>query len=105
MSSAPIFDNFDDPIQHLEGGDHKGFLNDTRADVKFLVCALVIASGTKEYARERAKAHSIGNGWISMGFNKGSEGGLVVFLKIEFVARWSCGGVFVKYPDGHWEAN
>ncbi len=52
MASAPIFDNFDDPIRHGEGDDHMGFIKDTPVDVKYLVCALAIANGTKEYARK-----------------------------------------------------
>jgi hypothetical protein len=37
-----------------------GFFNSTCVDVEYFVCALAIASGTKEYARERAKAHGVG---------------------------------------------
>ncbi len=79
--------------------------NDTHVDAKDLVCALTIASGTKEYARERARVHSGGNGWIIMGFDVGSKGGLAVIFEIKFATKDNlAGGVFVRYPDGRWEA-
>jgi hypothetical protein len=81
VAYAPIFDDFDDPIRHGEGSDRTGFFKYTRVDVEYLVCALAIASGTKEYARECARAHSVGNGWIILGFEAGCKGGLASFLK------------------------
>jgi hypothetical protein len=86
VTSSPIFNNFDDPSQHGEEGDCTGFFNNTSVDVKDLVCALAIASGTKEYARERARAHTVGNGWIIVGFDVGSKVGLAVFSKLSEVA-------------------
>ncbi len=69
------------------------------------MCALAIASGTKEYARERAKAHGVGYSGVVVGFNIGSEGGLAVFCEIKFTAEDNVvGGVFVGYPSGRWEA-
>jgi hypothetical protein len=104
MVSAPIFNDFDDPIWHGEGGDCMGFSKNTHVDVKYLVYALVIARGTKEYARECEKVHSVGNGWIIVDFDIGSKGGLAVFLEIKFVAKDSlAGGVFVRYPGSRWE--
>ncbi len=104
MVFVQIFDNFDDPIYHGEGGDCIRFFKKTRVDVEYLVCALAFASETKEYARERAKAHSVGNGWIIVGFKVGSKGGLAVFLEVKFAAKDDLArGVFV-YPGGHWKA-
>jgi hypothetical protein len=81
-----------------------GFIN-TRVDVKYLVCALAIASGTKEYARERAKAHGVGYSGVVVGFYVGSEGGFAVFCEIDFMAKDNFGGgVFVGYPSSRWEA-
>ncbi len=69
------------------------------------MCALAIASGTKEYAREHAKAHGVGYSGVVMSFNVGSEGGPAVFCKIDFTAEDNfAGGVFVGYPGGRWEA-
>ncbi len=78
-----------------------GFFNDTGVDVEDLVCALLIASMTKEYARECARAHSVGNGWIIVGFDiLGSKGGLAVFFKIKFATKDNLvGGVCVRYPS------
>jgi hypothetical protein len=102
--SSPIFDNFEDPVRHGEGGHCMGFFDDTRVDAEDLLCALVIASGTTEYPRERARVHSVGNGWIIMGFNVGSKGGLAVFFQIKFDTKDNIvGGVFVC-PSGRWEA-
>ncbi len=69
MSLSPIFDHGDDPIRHGKGGDYAGFFYYSRIYVKDLVCALAIASGTKEYAGECARAHGVGNGWIFVCFN------------------------------------
>ncbi len=79
--SSPIFDNFDDPVWHGEGGDCTGIFYGTLVDVEDLVCALPIASGAEEYPRERARVHSAVNGWIIVGFDIGSKGCLAVFLK------------------------
>jgi hypothetical protein len=99
--SSPIFDDVDDPVWH----DHTGFFDDTRVDAKDLVCALAIASGAKEYPRESARAHSVGNGWIIVGFNVGSKGGLAVFFEMKFATEDNLvGGVFVSYPSSRWEA-
>ncbi len=69
------------------------------------MCALAIASGTKEYARERVEAHGVGYRGVVVGFNVGSEGGLAVFCEIDFTAEDNfAGGVFVGYPSGCWEA-
>jgi hypothetical protein len=101
--SAPIFDNFDDPIRHGEGGDCTFFFSNTHVDVEYLGCALAIVSGTKEYAREHAKAHSVGNGLIFVGFDVGSKGGLAVFLEIKFAVKDNLAGeVYVRYPCGCW---
>jgi hypothetical protein len=103
--SAPIVNNFDDPIRHGKGSDQMGFFNNTCVDVKYLVCALAIASGTKEYARERAKVHGDGYSGFVVGFKVGSKGGIVVFCEIEFTAKDNfAGGVFVGYLGGRWEA-
>ncbi len=83
----------------------RGFFNNTHVDVEYLVCALAIASGTKEYARECAKAHGVGYSGVVVGFNVGSEGGLAVFCEINFTAEDNfAGGVFVGYPSSRWEA-
>ncbi len=66
--SSPIFDDVDDPIWHGEGGDCTGFFNNTHDDVEDCVCALGITRGTEENPREHVRAHSVGNGWIIMGF-------------------------------------
>ncbi len=69
------------------------------------MCALAIAVGTKEYARERAKVHGVGYSGVIVGFNLGSEGGLAVFCEINFTAKDNfLGIVFVGYPGGRWEA-
>jgi hypothetical protein len=102
---APIVNNFDDPIRHGKGSDQTGFFNNTHVDVEYLVCALAIASGTIEYARERAKAHGVGYSGVIVGFNVGFEGGLAVFCEIEFTVEDNfAGGVYAGYPGGHWEA-
>ncbi len=87
VASAPVIDNFDDPIRHGKGSDQTGFFNNTRVDVEYLLCALAIASGTKEYARERAKAHGVGYSGVIVGFNVGSKGGFALFFKINFTAE------------------
>jgi hypothetical protein len=97
--SSPIFDDFDDPVRHREGGDHTGFIDDIRVDVEDLVCALAIAIGTEEYPREHARAHSVGNGWIIAGFDIGSIGGLAVFFEIKLRPRLSCGGSICLIPQ------
>ncbi len=105
VAFSPIFDNFDDLIRHGEGGDRMGFFNNTGVDVEDLVCALAIASGTKEYASERARVHNVGNGWIIVGFNVGSKGGLAVFFEIKFLTKDNLAGVvFVGYRSSRWEA-
>jgi hypothetical protein len=105
MVSAPIVGNFDDPIRHGKGSNRTGFFNDTRVDVKYLMCALAIASGTKEYSRERVKAHGVGYSGVVVGFNAGSKGGLAVFCEIKFTAEDNfAGGVFVRDSGGCWEA-
>jgi hypothetical protein len=69
------------------------------------MCALAIASGTKEYARERAEVHGVGYSGVVVGLNVGSKGGLAVFCEIKFMAEDNfAGGVFVGYPSGRWEA-
>jgi hypothetical protein len=69
------------------------------------MCALAIASETREYARECVKAHGVGYSRVVVGFNVGSKGGLVVFCEIDFMAENNfAGGVFVGYPGGCWEA-
>jgi hypothetical protein len=69
------------------------------------VCALAIASGTKEYARDCAKAHGVGYRGVVGGFNAGSKGGFAVFCEIDFMAEDNfTGGVFVGYPGSRWEA-
>jgi hypothetical protein len=69
------------------------------------VCALAIASGTKEYARKRAKVHCVGYSGVVMGFNVGSKGGLAVYCEIEFTDKDNfTGEVFVGCPGGRWEA-
>jgi hypothetical protein len=99
VASAPVVDNFDDPIRHGKGSDRMGFFYNTRVDVEYLVCALVIASGTKEYAWERAKAHGVGYSGVVVGFNVGSKGGFAVFCETDFTAKDDfAGGVFVGYP-------
>ncbi len=56
----------------------------------------MIASGAKEYPRERARAHGVGNGWIVVGFDIGSKGGLAVFFEIKFTTKDNFArGVFV----------
>ncbi len=96
VGSSPFFDNFDDPVRQEEGGDCMGFFNNTHVDVKDLVCALVIASGAKEYPRECVRAHSVGNGWIIVGFNLGSKGSLAVFFEIKLATKDNLAvGVFV----------
>ncbi len=101
---TPIFDDGDDPIWHEEGGDGAGFFYYARINVEYLVCALAIASRTKEYSGERAGVHSICDSWIIVGFNVGAEGGLTVFLKVKFVAEDNLPrGVLVGYPGGCWE--
>jgi hypothetical protein len=87
VASAPIVNNFDDPIRHGKGSDQTGFFNDTHVDVEYLVCALAIASGTKEYAREHAKVHGVGYSGVVVGFIVGSKGGLAVFGEIKFTAE------------------
>jgi hypothetical protein len=105
VASSPIVDNFDDPIRHGKGSDQTGFFNNTRVDVQYLVCALALASGTKEYARERAKVHGVSYSGVIVGFNVGSKGGLAVFCEIDFTAEDNLvGGVLVGYPGGRWEA-
>jgi hypothetical protein len=96
VASSPIFDGFDDPVRHGEGGDCTGFFDHTRVDVEDLVCALAISSGAKEYPRARARAHSVGYGWIIVCFNVGSKGGLAVFFEIRLATKDDLtGGVFV----------
>ncbi len=64
-----------------------------------------IASGTKEYTRERARVHSVGNGWIIVGFDIGSKGGLAVFFEIKLATKNDlAGGIFVQYPSSRWGA-
>jgi hypothetical protein len=73
-----------------------GFFDDTYVDVDDLACALAIASGAKEYPRECAKAHSVGNGWIIVGFDVGFKGGLTACSKSSPQPRTILrGGVFV----------
>ncbi len=87
------------------GGDGAGLFDYTRINVEYLLCALAIASQTKEYSGERAGAHSICDSWIGVGFNVGAEGGLTVFLEVEFATKDNLpGGVLVGYPGGCWEA-
>ncbi len=105
VASAPIVKDFDNPIRHGKGSEQTGFFNNTRVDVKYLVCALAIASRTKEYAREHAKAHGVGYSGFVVGFNVGSEGGLAVFFEINFIAKDNFArGIYIGYPGGHWEA-
>jgi hypothetical protein len=105
VASAPIVNYFDDPIRHGKGCNQTGFFNGTCVDVEYLVCALTIASGTKEYARDLTKVHGVGYSGVVMGFNVGSKGGLAVFCEIEFMAEDNCaGGIFFGYPGGRWEA-
>ena len=60
------------------------------------MCALAITNGAKEYPRERARAHSVGNGWILVGFDVGSKGGLAVFDELEDATKEDLtGGLFV----------
>ncbi len=69
------------------------------------MCALTIASGTKEYARKRAKTHGVGYSGVVVGFNVGYKGGFAVFCEIDFMAKDNLvGGVFVGYPGSRWEA-
>jgi hypothetical protein len=68
VASSPIFDDGDDPIWHGEGGDGAGFFYCARIDVEYLVCALVIASGTKEYLGNvwgRIVFVMVGSSWAS----------------------------------------
>ncbi len=92
--SSTIFDNFDNPVRYGEGVDCMGFFDNTCVDVKDLVCALAIASGAKEYPRERARAHSVSNGWIIVGFNVGSKGGLLGKGSICLIPQRLLGGLF-----------
>ncbi len=69
VSSSPIFNHGDDLVRHWKGDDYAGVFYYSRIDVEDLVCALAIASGTKEYAWECARAHGVGDCWIFMGFN------------------------------------
>jgi hypothetical protein len=82
-----------------------GVFNNTSVDVEYLVCALAIASGTKEYARERVKVHGVGYSGVVVSFNIGAKGGFALFCEINFMAKDNfTGGVFVGYPGGRWEA-
>ncbi len=81
------------------------FFNNTHVDVEYLVCALAITSGTKEYARERVKVHGVGYSGVIVGFNIGFEGGFAVICEINFTAEGDFArGVFFGYPGGRWEA-
>jgi hypothetical protein len=99
LVSSQIFNDFDDPVQHGKGGNHTGFFDDTHFDVENLVCALVIASGAKEYPREHARGHSVGNGWIIVGFDIESKGGLAVFFNQVHDQGQSCEGSICLIPQ------
>jgi hypothetical protein len=73
-----------------------GFFDNTRVDVEDLVCALGNASGTPEYPREHARAHSVGTGLIIVGFDVGSKGSLqprtISRGNIFPIPQWPLGG-------------
>jgi hypothetical protein len=105
MASSPVFDDGNDPIWHGEGGNGAGFLDYACINIEYLVCALAVASRAEEYSWECLGAHCICDGWVSMGFEVGAEGGFAVFLKVKFAAEVDLPrGVLVGYLDGCWEA-
>ena len=105
MALSLVFDDGNDPIWHGEGGNGAGFLDYACINIEYLVCALAVASRAEEYSWECSGAHCICDGWVSVGFEVGAEGGFAVFLKVEFAAEDDLPrGVLVGYPDGCWEA-
>jgi hypothetical protein len=105
MVSSPVFDDGDDSIWHGEGGYGVGFLDYACINIKYLVCALAVASQAKEYSWERLGAHCFRDGWVVVGFDVGAEGGFAVFLEVKFVAEEDLPrGVLVGYPGSCWEA-
>ncbi len=105
MALSPVFDDSNDPIWHGEGGNGAGFLDYACINIKYLVCALAVASRAEEYSWERSGAHCIRDGRVVVGFDVGAEGGFAVFLKVKLASEEDLpNGVLVGYPGGCWEA-
>jgi hypothetical protein len=105
MALYPVFNDGNDSIWYGEGGNGVGFLDYACINIKYLVCALAIASRAEEYSWEHAGAHCIRDGRIVVGFNIGAEGGFAVLLEVEFAAEDELPrGVLVGYPGSCWEA-
>jgi hypothetical protein len=83
VMASPVFDYFDDAVRHWEQSYCARFLDDTGIYVEDLVCALEVAGGTKQDARECGCLHCVGDNWIFVGFDIRSKGDLaVVFVEI-----------------------
>ncbi len=73
MASSPVFNDGNDPIWHEEVGNGAGFLDYPCINIKYLVCALAIASRTKEYSLERSGVHCICDGRVVVSFDVGAK--------------------------------